>query len=137
MLAATMVEAGRARKWAVQCGRLAGLTEHDLFALEMVVGEALTNVVRHAYGDEPSDHAGDDIRLTLHIDASRLAIVVRDWGRKFEMPMDAGVIDLDEPRTQGYGLYILKELMDDVTADTSYDDGTELRMERRLGTRSG
>jgi serine/threonine-protein kinase RsbW len=137
MVAATLADVGGARAWAVDRGREAGLGEDDLFALEIVVAEALTNVVRHAYGGQPPDRDGEDIALTLRVADGRLQVLVRDWGEKFELAADAGDIDLDELRTGGYGLYILKELMDDVTADTSHDEGTELRMERRIGVDRG
>ncbi len=137
MVAATLADVGRARAWAVERGRQAGLAEDDLFALEIAVAEALTNVVRHAYGGEPPDRGGEDIGLTVRVADGRLVVVVRDWGEKFELAPDAGDIDLDEPQTGGYGLYILKELMDDVTTDTSHDEGTELRMERRIGVDRG
>ena len=137
MVAATLADVGGARAWVVERGREADLGEEDLFALEIAVAEALTNVVRHAYENEPPGPDGKDIEVRLRIDADELRVDVRDWGEKFELAADAGDIDLDEPQTGGYGLYILKELMDDVTTDTSHPEGTELRMERRIGVDRG
>lgn len=132
-LSATLDEVTRARTWALEQARAAGLAQDDVFALELALAESLTNVVRHAYGFEPPDRDGRDIEVRLQIDADELRVDVRDWGRQFAMPPDAGNIDLDEPRTGGYGLFLLKELMDEVVSDTSHSQGTTLRMGRRRG----
>lgn len=133
VLSATLDAVTQARAWAAEQSDAAGLDEDDGFALELVLAESLTNVVRHAYALEPPDRGGQDIEVRLRIDDHELRLDVRDHGRQFELPPDAGDIDLDTPRTGGYGLFILKELMDDVVSKPHDDGGTMLSMTRRLG----
>lgn len=131
-LAASLAEVTRARAWALEQARVAGLGEDDAFALELALAEALTNVVRHAYGGQAPDRGGEDIVLGLRVDADDLRITVRDWGHATP-PARAPEIDLDEPRTGGYGLFLLEELMDEVRMGPGDGEGTVLQMHRRLG----
>lgn len=131
-LAASLAEVTRARAWALEQVRPACLGEDDVFALELALAEALTNVVRHAYGEQVPDRDGEDIILGLCIDAGELQITVRDWGHAAPAAR-APQIDLDEPRTGGYGLFLLEELMDEVRVSPADGKGTILQLHRRLG----
>ncbi|MFQ5854657.1 MAG: ATP-binding protein [Anaerolineae bacterium] len=112
-----------ARQWAAQQTRAAGFGEDAVFAVELALGEALANVVEHAYdGDE-----AQEIRLTLVVDGEKLCLTIRDYGRKFDQASYTPP-DLDVPAEGGYGVYLMHELMDEVTYDSSPPEGTRLSL---------
>lgn len=98
-----------ARTWATGHARAAGLADEAVWAVELALGEALANVIRHGY------QGRDDLKIevVLTIDPDRLELVIHDSARPFardSVPMHP----LDTPRTGGYGLQIIDELMDEV-----------------------
>lgn len=111
-----------ARRWATGHARSAGFPEHDVWAVELALGEALANVIRHAYGGREDE----EIRIALTIDAERLVLEISDSAAPFAretVPAEP----LDTLRTGGYGLQLIDELMDDVLY-TSADNGGLIRM---------
>ena len=111
----------QARRWAAQHARVAGFNSRDIFAIELAMGEALSNIIRHAYDGEP----GHKIHLSLTIDEAKLSLTIIDSGRKFDPALHPPP-KLDVPREGGYGLYLIKKVMDEVTYDTSAPKGTQL-----------
>jgi serine/threonine-protein kinase RsbW len=111
-----------ARRWAAGHARAAGLDDEETWALELALTEALANVVRHAYAGRPDGR----IELGLHVDDDRTELTIRDWGTAFD-PSTYDVPDLATPRAGGYGLHLMRELVDEIVADVS-GEGTLLRL---------
>lgn len=96
-----------------------GLTAEEMGSVEIVLAEALNNVVEHAY---PPDEPGD-IKLTLRLRRSGVMVEIRDRGR----PMPNGRAPLgNHPMTEfdhdpmpegGYGWYLIRELVQDLIYD--------------------
>ena len=113
-----------ARSWVTQHAQQAGFYDNDLFSIELAVGEALTNVVEHAYNGE----AGHNIYISLTIDETKLTLTIRDLGRKFNKELYSPP-DLSTPSEHGgYGVFLIFELMDEVIYDTSLPQGTQIKM---------
>lgn len=111
-----------ARRWATDHAARAGLSEQDVWAVELALGEALANVIRHAYGGRE----GEEIRIALTIDAERLVLEIRDSAAPFARDIVPSE-PLDTVRTGGYGLHLIDELMDDILY-TAADNGGLIRM---------
>ncbi|RME46512.1 MAG: ATP-binding protein [Chloroflexi bacterium] len=112
-----------ARRWASDHVRAAGFDNDVVFAVELALSEALTNVIEHAYaGDETQE-----IRLSLAIDDEKLRLTIRDFGRKFDLSSYQSP-NLDVPAEGGYGVYLIHQLMDEVNYDTSPAQGTRLSL---------
>jgi serine/threonine-protein kinase RsbW len=126
--------AANARHWVTQHARHAGFDESQLFSIELAVGEALTNVVEHAYDGE----AGHQIHLSLTIDEAKLALTIRDFGRKFKKELYTPP-NLNIPSEHGgYGVFLISELMDEVFYDTSLPQGTQMKMVKyKIGDKRG
>ena len=110
------------RHWALRHARAEGVSGPDCWAVELALGEALANVIRHGY----EGRGGFRIEVGLTIDASRLEIEVRDTARPFARDSVISV-PLDIPRTGGYGLQLIEEVMD-VVEYTAGESGGLLRM---------
>lgn len=82
---------------------------HDL---RLVTSEALTNAIRHAEAiDKP-------VSLAFEIDAAGITIIVTDHGIGFD-PDSVTLPAFDEFPEGGYGIYIMKTIMDSVRYEMS------------------
>lgn len=93
-------------------GEVAELQQRDAvnYNVELAVYEACTNIVEHAYGK-----AGGRIEVTVTLDTSpnRLIVDLVDFGVGFDLSAIPDP-DLDVPKVHGYGLFLVRELMDEV-----------------------
>jgi anti-anti-sigma factor len=99
-------------EFVIEGAREAGLDEHDVWEVQLAVDEAATNVIQHSYAGEPGPmtietrHNGDEYEITI-----------RDRGRPFNpdtVPEPDLVSPLEERRTGGLGIYLMRKLMDTV-----------------------
>ncbi len=90
-----------------------GFSDDDIEELKLAVDEACTNVINHAY-------AGNDkgtVELTVKKDTEKFTIIIRDKGRTFEMERYREPDlrkSVSNRRGGGYGVFIMRNLMDDV-----------------------
>jgi len=92
-----VLEAVRARQWC----------EKDLFALELILEEALTNAVKHGNNSDPSKH----VRFVCRLTPVTLFVRVEDEGRGFD---PHALPDPREPENQlvasGRGVLLIRHL---------------------------
>ena len=123
VIASRVEEIARARQWAGDAAAGEGFSSKHVHDLGLVVSEACANVIRHAYCGEP-DHV---IELHLVIDEAKLVLSIRDEGRMFDVDAYQAP-DLSEPHEGGYGVFIIRSLMDEATYDVSQGNGTKLTL---------
>ncbi len=128
IIESTLDAIAEARHWLADVADQAGFTPQEVSELKLVLTEACSNIVRHAYGGEK----GHEIVLSLSIDEDELTLTIRDFGRKFDLTRYQEP-DLDVPHEGGYGIYIIETLMDSVEYDTSPQTGTILSIIKRKG----
>ena len=115
-----------ARRWVTGHLAPAGASADVVWEVETALTEALANVIMHGY-------RGDDsqlIHLSMQLHADRLEIEIVDFGE----PFDEGAYttpDLTEARSGGYGVHLMRELMDEVERTATPDGGTRLRLVKR------
>lgn len=80
------------------------------YNLQLAAQEACTNIVKHAYDGK---EGRINLTLTLANDSSYFAIDSFDEGRSFDIT-DVPPPRLGEAHMHGYGLFIMKKLMDEV-----------------------
>ena len=119
------------RNFISAIARKVGFKDEDVNKIELAVDEACTNVIRHAYEDDETQN----IDIAIKIDFQKLAIVVTDRGKSFnveeiELPdMDAYLAEL---RVGGLGIYLMKTLMDEVEYHSEPGVKNEVRMVKYL-----
>jgi serine/threonine-protein kinase RsbW len=116
-IAATLGRIDDVRRWCSAHLRAAGVDEGVVGELELAVTEAVSNAIRHSYGEDERQR----IELSLAIDAERIEFTILDRGTPFD-PADVPPADPDELREGGYGLALLEQLTDGYTRH-SRDDG--------------
>lgn len=82
------------------------------YTIQLAAHEACANIVDHAYKGATEQRIA--IVLTLEVQPLRFIIDMYDSGQPFEIEQ-APAPDLGEPQVRGYGLYIIRSLMDDVS----------------------
>jgi serine phosphatase RsbU (regulator of sigma subunit)/anti-sigma regulatory factor (Ser/Thr protein kinase)/putative methionine-R-sulfoxide reductase with GAF domain len=118
------------RDFASQAARDAGMEEGDVYAVELAIDEACSNIIEHAYeGIE-----GGEIECTCSQDAHVLKIILRDHGRPFDPSVvpdpDLGA-KLEDRQVGGLGIFLMKQLMDEVHFEPLGESGNLLTLVKR------
>jgi serine/threonine-protein kinase RsbW len=114
-----------ARLVVSQVGRLAGFGPEEVYDLKLAVTEAATNVIRHA--------AVKHYEIEYRVLPRAVEITVIDSGGGFN------VADLTRaPDGQGgFGLAVIRNLVDELMLDSTEGGGTRLKMIRRASEGPG
>ena len=114
-----------ARLVVAQVGRLAGFGPEDVYDLKLAVTEAATNVIRHA--------AVENYEIEYRVLPRAVEITVIDAGGGFN------VADLTRaPDGQGgFGIAVIRDLVDELMLDSTKGGGTRLKMIRRASEGPG
>jgi anti-sigma regulatory factor (Ser/Thr protein kinase) len=116
-----------------------------VYAVQIAVDEACSNIIEHAYGGEsaaseirphhPSHAPGALIRPTIKCTCrtrpDSLIIELNDHGRPFDpdaVPEPDLHSDLSERHAGGLGVYFIQQLMDDVHFESTPGQGNTLTL---------
>ena len=110
-LPATAENVGFARHVLGALGSNAGVGEDSLDSIRLAVSEALSNVVAHAYSDEPDGQ----MAVNVWVEDPGVIVSVSDEGR--------GIDAADDSPGLGLGLPLITELAEAVELETSHDSG--------------
>jgi anti-sigma regulatory factor (Ser/Thr protein kinase) len=125
---------GLARDFVAEIARAVPMSAREIYDLELVVDEALTNVIEHAYEGRPER----PVELAVTLEGDALVIAITHDGRYFD-PAGRPEVDLKahiaERRTGGLGLYLIKKLLDEVTYGTDAAGRPCIRMVKRRAPR--
>lgn len=83
-------------------------------AFNLSFDELLTNTIHYGYDDAGSH----EIEITLAADGDRMTATIQDDGRAFDPTVDAEApdidADLDDRPIGGLGIFLVKEMMDEI-----------------------
>jgi len=99
----------------------------------LAVDEALANVIRHSYKEDPNNPI--EIRMSpCEPDERRgIEITIRDYGQQVDVDSICGRC-LDEPRPGGLGVHIIMSVMEKAEYSHAEGGGMRLRMLKFLPT---
>jgi len=101
------------RQFAGQAASDLGMAEPEVYAVELAVDEACSNMIEYAYRGID----GGDIECTCDPQDDKLTIILRDHGKPFDVskvpPPDFST-DLKNRRVGGLGIYLMRHYMDEV-----------------------
>ena len=127
--------------FVTQRAQVAGLGPRAVYAVQVAVDEACSNIIEHAYGGEGSPDAPHQptIRCTCRTKQDRLIIELHDHGRPFDpdnVPKPNLKADLSERHAGGLGVYFIQQLMDAVHFESTPGLGNTLTLTKlRSSTR--
>jgi serine/threonine-protein kinase RsbW len=115
-----------AMECAASVAKKMGFTENRIEDLKTAVSEACLNAIEH--GNKMD--TGTKVGITLTVEESRLQVSVKDEGKgidKVPIPnIENKMEGKDKPR--GWGIFLIKSLMDEVTFEPSPDGGNVVKM---------
>jgi serine/threonine-protein kinase RsbW len=111
-----------ARSAIASFARICGFSVEEVSDIRVAAGEALSNAVEHGRSHRSS---GFSVRCTFAED--QLTIEIRDNGGGFSLDGKRDITPIHE-RTRGFGIFLMRRLMDDVYFDRN---GTSVRLTRR------
>lgn len=101
-----------------------GFSIDDIEDMKVAVSEACTNAIKHS---------NDDIfYITYTMLENGLTIEISDKGEGYNIE-NIPQPDLENPKENGLGLFIIQTLMDDVSIESIENQGTIIKMTKYLG----
>ncbi|CAN5566900.1 hypothetical protein BH20ACT2_BH20ACT2_13000 [soil metagenome] len=95
--------------------------------IELALGEACANVLRHAGGD-------DEYEIAVDIDGERCTVRVHDRGRGFDPDaVHPALADAE----RGRGLELMRLLVDELRIESRIDEGTVVVLAKELTFEAG
>ncbi len=125
VLAADLDELGRVRAFVRARAEAAGFPASVLGEIALAVTEAVSNVIRHAYDGD----ASQELSVEVLLDERDFVIEIVDRGQT-PHGLPEGEPDLDDPGPGGYGVYLIRTVMDEVEWSRQ-SRGNVLRLCRR------
>jgi len=118
-------------QFVTQAAKDAGLDDSAVYAVQLAVDEAATNVIEHSYG---GDDKGD-IKITCQNISEGFKVIMVDHGRPFT-PEPVKKPNLNQPlediQPRGLGLYFMHQVMDEVKFEFSPKLGNKVTMIKRV-----
>ena len=117
----------------IVCGEISGdmgIKSDVANKIAISVIEACTNALEHGNKSAPEKN----VRMVIKRDPDKIAIEVYDWGKGFDykeylehIPDPSNIHHL-----RGRGIYIMKEMMDNLSFEQIKDRGVKVTLEKRL-----
>ncbi len=108
----------------------AGLTVDDIAYLKQAVGEACNNVLEHAFDEQEMESGDAKIHITMRVTDGEICVEVEDKGRGFD-PKRVLERERPDPFARGHGLFIIRELADDMKVESAPGSGTKVTIIKR------
>ena len=109
-----------------------GFNEIECGQISLAVDEALCNIINHGYERRPDGRIWIDV-WSLERGRPGIRIVVEDRAQQVD-PDTIRSRDLDDIRPGGLGVYIIREIMDEVAYEHRDGGGMRLIMVKRLAS---
>lgn len=101
-----------------------GFNIEDIDDIKVAVGEACNNAVLHGHND-------NNFKVEFTISDDKFIIEVKDEGKGFSIDKCPSP-DICNPKESGFGIFIIKSLMDNVEVESSPEKGTVIKMVKFL-----
>lgn len=97
--------------------------DHLLDSVELIVHEALVNIIKHAY----KSREDGEIKIQILWTPETLSICFEDRGVSFD-PDAVPTPNLDEPSVGGIGLWLIRQMVDEFHYQSEADGRNILRL---------
>lgn len=114
----------------VQSAQTAGLDSNAIYAVQLAVDEACSNIIEHAYRGE----GNGDIEVSTQVTEAGLKVIIRDFGAPFnpgKIPTPNLNVPLEKLEPRGVGLYLMRKMMDEVNFEFTPGTGNVLTMVKK------
>jgi serine/threonine-protein kinase RsbW len=117
-------------KIAMECSasvaKKMGFTEDRIEDLKTAVAEACLNAIEHGNKMDTNTKVG----ITLTVEESKLQVSVKDQGKGIDQIVTPRIEDKIEgkDRSRGWGIFLIKSLMNEVSFEPSPEGGNIIKM---------
>jgi serine/threonine-protein kinase RsbW len=111
----------------------AGFPEEELNRLTLAVDEAVTNVMEYAYEDDLEGELF--VEICIEASDSVFTASIRDRGKVFDptqLPSPDLKAHLMHGRKHGLGVFLMRQIMDEISYSTDPEGVNELRLVRQV-----
>jgi serine/threonine-protein kinase RsbW len=108
----------------------AGLDDRQVYAVQLAVDEAATNIIEHGYRSSGEG----DVTITCQPEADGLRVILHDHAPPFnpdEIPPPNTGAPLEDLKPRGIGVYLIRKMMDEVNYEFSPKQGNRLTLFKR------
>jgi len=120
------------RDFVGEMARQVGFSDKEIYSIQLAADEASSNIIEHAYAGVNDGK----IEIECNVFDGGIKIVMHDRGKSFNpssVPEPNVKADLSERKIGGLGMYLMRKLMDEVTYESSAENGNVLTMVKRMG----
>ncbi len=113
-----------------RAARSAGLNEKAVYAVQLAVDEACSNIIDHAYGGEDRG----SMECSVVVDDHGLTVILRDNGDPFDpqnVPSPQVNIPLEDLKQRGVGVFLMRKMVDELHYEYSPEGGNTLTLVKR------
>jgi len=113
--------------YVTECAKQANLNESEIYAVQLAVDEASTNIMEHGYGQECPNR----IDITCEVLDNGLKVVIFDDAEPFDpgtVPEPDLNVSLEEVKPRGLGIFLMRKMMDDIKYASDPKQGNTLTM---------
>jgi len=114
-------------KFVTRNAEAAGLDAKAVYAVQMAVDEACSNIIEHAYGGEDRG----TIECNCRVRPDKLIVTLVDYGCPFDpssVPLPDLCANLDKRSSGGLGVFFMRQLMDQVQFESTPGAGNTLTL---------
>jgi serine/threonine-protein kinase RsbW len=108
----------------------AGLDDRQVYAVQLAVDEAATNIIEHGYRETGQG----DVEITCEPEPDGLRVILHDHAPAFDpedIPVPVTDVPLEELKPRGLGIYLMRKMMDEVSYAFNAEEGNTLTMFKR------
>jgi anti-sigma regulatory factor (Ser/Thr protein kinase) len=105
----------------------AGLDERQVYAVQLAVDEAATNIIEHGYRSSGEG----EVVITCRPEVDGLRIILHDHAPPFnpdEIPPPVTDTSLEDLKPRGLGIFLMRKMMDEVHYQFDAEHGNTLTM---------
>jgi len=113
-----------------------GMDDHDVYAIQLAVDEACSNIIEYAYEGVRDGR----IEITCESRQGDVNIYIRDWGKAFDPSIASEPdlsVDLSERQIGGLGIFLMRKMTDEVRYHSEPGRGNLLKLVKRRGGNKG
>jgi len=114
-------------EFVTEQARLAGLDDAEIYAVQLAVDEAATNIIEHTYRGESQG----DITCQCEPIRGGLRVTLQDRGDPFDptsVPDPVFDMPLEYLKSRGLGVFLMRQMMDKIAYAYSPAEGNVLTM---------
>lgn len=133
---ASVKNLGMVREKVRDCTQRAGVEEKTISQIVLAVDEAVTNVIRHSYGNDGTS----EVEIEVTVGDGKIQLAIRDRAEEFDPtghPDPDIAAHVKAGRKSGLGIFLMRKVMDDIQHCAVNGWNNELLLTKNIPSEGG